>query len=303
MGRSSNIQARRQLKDLFKQGTEVRFGRSKDGKPEGRQGPFVGDDGKPIPLKQGEMAVFVHPPDPVQRDTAIRAGQGARAAALIKAKRDVESPEHLTILAFLADMSNETLIDYVVLGDAPTHRQEAEREILGLDEWKDFTAYQDAMANFEQMSEDELEGNAEYEAMMELDEKFGDQVLERERELAAAQREALRFVPREQVERKALEKRAEIVGSQAFMAEYERQMFYYSIRDPENIDQMFFDGVHEAAAMPEEFRVVIEEALMPFITEAGEAKNSQRAASGSDSSELPDNPETSDSSTPKEQIA
>jgi hypothetical protein len=29
------------------------------------------------------------------------------------------------------------------------------------------------------------------------------------------------------------------VGSQTFMAEYEKQMLYFSVRDPDNIDQLF----------------------------------------------------------------
>lgn len=304
MASATNIQARRLLSDLFKEGTEIRFWADENGKPVGKIGPFVDDKGKRIPPKEGkEVAMFVRPPDPVQRDMAIRAGQGKRAAALVKAKRDEDSEEHLTIMAFLSDMSDETLIDYVVVADAMERRQEAEREILATEEWKDMTSYQEAMQQFMAMSEEELEDNEEYQAMLELDEKFGQQVADREYELTEAQREALRLLPREAVEQKALKKRAEIVGSQAFMAEYERQMLYFSVRDVDNTDKLFFADPGDLASQPDAVRTLIEEALVPYISETGDAKNSPRAASGSDLSELPANPETSDSSTPKEQIA
>lgn len=302
---ATNIKARRLLNDLFKEGIEVRFGRDESGQPTGKVGPFVNEKtGKKIPLKEGEeVAMFIRPPDPVQRDMAIRAAQGKRAAALVRAKRNEDSEEHLTILAFLADMSDETLIDYVVIGDTAERTQEAEREVLARDEWKDMTAYQDALRGFADMTDEELEGNEEYEAILELDEKFGRDVDEREAELREAQREALGYLPREVVEKKAMTKRAEIVGSQAFMAEYEQQMLYFSCRDSENNDKLFFESVHELASQSDTVRQTIQEALVPFISDTGEAKNLQRAVSGSDSSELPDSPETSDSSTREEQIA
>lgn len=301
---ATNIKARRLLSDLFKQGQEVRFGVDDQGNPVGRVGPFVNDKGKKIPLKDGqEVAMWVQPPDPVQRDMAIRAGQGKRAAALVRAKRHEDSEEHLTILAFLADMSEDTLIEYVLAGDTIERHNEAEREVLARDEWKDMTQYQEAMRQFLDMTEEELEDNEDYEALMELDDKYARDVSERESELTDAQREALKMLPREVVEKKALAKRAEIVGSQAFMAEYEKQMLYFSVRDPEAPDKLWFESADELAAQHEKVRDTINEALTPFIAESAEAKNWPRAAAGSDSSELPVNPETSDSSTPKEQIA
>lgn len=294
-----NIKQRRQLTELFKQGVEIRFGPGPDGKPLGKIGPFVNDHGARIAPKGDEVAMFVRPPDPVQRDMAIRAAQGRRAAALVRAKRDEESEEHLTILAFLSDMSDETLIEYVVAADTNLRRQEAEREVLALDEWKDMTSYQEAMSHFASLEEHELEENDEYEALLDLDEKYGKQITAREIELTDAQREALGFLQRDQVERKALEKRAEIVGSQAFMAEYEKQMLFYSVRDHDKTHELFFENANELASQPDEVRELINEAIMPFISETGEAKNSQRAADGSSSSALPDAPETSDSSTPE----
>lgn len=301
---ATNIKSRRLLSELFKTGVEIRFGADENGNTVGKVGPFVDDDGRPIPRKEGrEVAMFVRPPDPLQREMAMRSAQAKRAASLVRAKRDEDSEEHLTILAFLADMSDETLVEYVLAAEQMERHSEAEREVLGLDEWKDFTALQDAFREYEDKEPEELEGDAEFQALMELDEKFGVQVTEREKQLTNAQREALGFLQREQVERKALEKRAELVGSQAFMHEYDRQMLYYSVRDPDKIDELFFENATELASQPDEVRDLISDALAPFISEAGEAKNSPRAASSSDSSALPANPETSATSSPEEPTA
>jgi hypothetical protein len=301
---ATNIKKRRQLSDLFKEGVEVRFGVDPDtGKPIGKIGPFLNSRGERLSCPDDEVAMFIRPPDPLQREQAMREGQAKRARALIKAKRDEESEEHLTIMAFLADMSDETLIDYVLLADQMERRNEAEREILALDEWKDMTSYQDALRQFSDMSPEELEGNEEWEALLELDRKYGEQIEERERELLDAQRDVLRLLQREQVERKALEKRAELTGSQAFMKEYEAWMLYFSVRDVDNNDLMFFESARDFAAQPQQVRETIQEALMPFISEGSEAKNSRGAAPGSDLSAPPSEPVTSEPSTPEELTA
>lgn len=301
---TTNIKKRKLLSELYKKGVEIRFATDPNtGVPVGKIGPFLDDNGRAIPCPDDTVAMFIRPPDPLQRDMAMRAGQGKRAAALVKAKRDENSEEFLTITAFLADMSDETLIDYVLLGDQSMRRSEAEREILALEEWKEMANYQEAMRQFDEMPAEELEDNEEWKALLELDDKYAKQVAERELQLSDAQRDSMRFLQREQVEKKALDKRAEMVGSQAFMNEYERQMLYFSVRDAENIDQLFFESATELAMQPDEVRDVINEALLPFITDSAEAKNSQGAASGSDSSVPPVKQETSAASTPEEQIA
>ena len=78
---------------------------------------------------------------------------------------------------------------------------------------------------------------------------------------------------REELERRALEKRSELIGSQAFMTEYEDQMRYYSAREPENTDRLFFASVQEYREIDEIVQNAIGEALKTFINEVGEAKN------------------------------
>ncbi len=298
----ANIKARRKLSDLYKKGVEVRFGPNDTGEVEGRvapggQGAFKDDDGKPLPLGEDDVAMWIQPPSPLQREMALRDAQAARARALIRAKRDENSEEHLSVLAFLADMTDETLIEYVMVSTQDDRSNEATREVLALDEWQDITAYQDAMRQFDEMDPAERDENPEYIALMEKDEKFGEQVRQRTNELADAERDVLTMRGRAETEKRALEKRAELVGSQAFMREYEQQMLFYAVRDADDTGVLFFESARELAEQDDAIREVIQEALVPFITDGSEAKNSPGVASGSESSEPPKKPETSEAST------
>lgn len=297
---ATSIKKRRALSDLFMEGVEVRFGKDPEtGKPTGRIGPFVDDEGRPLPPRADEFAMYVRPPDPYQREQAMREANAKRARALVKAKRDEDSEEHLTIMAFLADMEDSTLVDYVLLGDANLRQAEAQREILAEEEWKEMPAYQDALRQFSAMDPGELEGNAEWEAFLELDAKFSNQVAKRERELTDAQRDVLGMLSREQLERKALEKRAEMIGTQAFLDEYQLQTEYFAVRDPEDTTKLYFESAMEFAGQHQTIRDTISEALLPFISDEAEAKNSQGAAvDGSTSSVPPAKQETSAASTP-----
>ena len=220
----SSIKARRAISDLYKQGVEVRFGVDLEtGKPVGKIGPFENSEGKYKPAEPDEIAVFVRPPSPLQREQAMRDGQARRARALINAKRNEDSEEHLTIMAFLADMSDETLVDYLLVQEQNDRYQEAMREVLSRDEWSNMTELQDALRQFEAMDDEELVGNEEYSALMDLDEKFTEQIRQRLHELTDAQRDAMRMMRRETLERRALDKRSEMVGSQAFINEYQLQ--------------------------------------------------------------------------------
>jgi len=302
----ANIKARRLLSDLYKRGVEVRFGRGPDGTPQGSiapkgEGCFVNDEGKPIPPQNGEIQMWVQAPSPLHREMALRDAQASRARSLVRAKRDEDSEEHLTIMAFLADMSDETLIDYVLIQEEQDRQNEAMREVMAGDEWQDMASYQDALRQYEEdeRPQEELDKDPEYQALMELDAKFGQQVRKRESELTDAARQALGMRPRADVEKKALDKRAEIVGTQAFMAEYERQMLFYSVRDFDDNGVLFFESARQLAEADDQIRTTIQDAMLPFISDAAEAKNLPGAVSGSDSSEPPNAPETSAASTPE----
>lgn len=296
---ATNIKSRRKLSDLYKRGVEVRFGPGEDGNPVGKIGPFEDSDGSSIPLPEDWVAAWVQSPSPLQREQALRDSQAVRARSLVRAKRDEDSEEHLTAMAFLVEMEFETLIDYVLVSEMENRRADATREILADEEWKDLTVYQDAMRQFDDMSEEERDASEEYKAMMRLDDKLATQIHDRERELYDAAYESLKLLGRANVEKKALEKRVEIAASQVFMAEYERQMMFYSIRDIEDHGVLFFESARECAEQEDGIREIFAEALDQFIDDVGEAKNSQRVVSGSESSELPSEPETSEASIPQ----
>jgi hypothetical protein len=287
-----NIAARRKLSELYVRGVEVRF--DSDG---GHIGPFEDDDGNPIPVRDDQVAIWVQPPSPLQREMAMRDAQAQRARSLLRTMRDSESEEYLTGMVFVAEMDDPTLVDYILLHETEQRRQEAVRDVLRLDEWKDFASYQEAMRKFDEDGADE--DDPEYAELLRLDLKYGEQVSKRESELTDSARDVLMMLGRERQERKALDLRKEVVGSQAFMHEYELQMTYYGVRDVKDHNQLFFDTVKEWAEQDEEIRATVGEALMRFIGEAGEAKNLPRVADGSEPSEPPSKPETSAASTPE----
>lgn len=315
----ANIKSRRALSDLFKKGTEIRFGPNPEtGEAEGLVGPtendkgdrreeFVDEQGQRVPPRDDQIVMFVMPADPVQREMAMREANAKRALSIVRAKREKGSEEHLTIMAFLADMSDETLVDYVLLGDTGMRQAQAEREVLATDEWKEIDAYQDAMRRFDEMDQEEIaQHQEEFDAMLDLDQKYVDQINARELELREAQRDVLRMTvanSRERVEQMALDKRAELGATQAFMMEYERQMMYYSVREFDDNSEQFFADPKELARQPDLVRDTITRALLPYISDAGEAKNSSRAPAGSVPSVQPTKPATSESSTPVVQNA
>jgi len=298
----ANIKARRALSDLFKVGTEIRFGPGDNpgDPPKCEKGPFVRDSGERLPPTEGQVCMWITPADPLQREQAMREANAKRAASIVRAKRDKDSEDHLTAMAFIADMSDETLVTYVLIGNGNIRMAAAEREVLARSEWKEMPAYQDAMRQFEGMDGDELEGNEEWQALLELDEKYGAQVNERQEELEATEREMLQFTARNDraaVEKMALNKRSELAASSVFLNEYDRWMTHYACREFEDTSKLFFDHPDEYSRQPAEVKELIASALLPYIADAGEAKNSPGAADGSDSSVQPSEPETSDLST------
>lgn len=289
-----NIQARRKLSELYRQGVEVRFG------PGGAKVGRLAETGQPPfdePLTDDEVALWVCPPSPLQRDQALRDAQAAKARALIKAKRDKDSEEHLTAMAFIAEMSDETLADYLLEAGRDDREREAVRDVLGDEEWKDMSELQDALRQFEES--DTPEDDPEYAAVLERDVEYGRQVDARMTELREADRDAMKLMSREVLERRALNKRSELTGVQRFMQEFELQMTYYSVRDVKDRQVLFFESPRDFAEQAEVVQVGIKEALSLFINDVTEAKNSFGVAAGSEPSVQPSEQATSEPSTPE----
>lgn len=297
------IKARRRLTELFKTGVEIRMGGryGKAGEIAAKgEGPFLKDNGKPDPLDEqaGEFAMWVQPPSPLQRDMALRDANAARARAVLAIKRDTDSEDHLVAAEFVQQMSEETLYDYILVGGIEQRRQEAIREVLADEEWKDITELQDSLRVFAE--EERADDDPEVLAVRERELALSEAVTEREKELREAEMSVLKLRGIGKARQDAIEKRGELVASRAFMAEYERQMTYFAVRDIEDHKTLFFTSAREMSEQSDEVLELIQRALEPFIQDGAEAKNSQRVVSGSESSELPSTPETSAPSTPEE---
>ena len=305
--KKTNIQKRRRLNELYARGAEARFNKTGSGvyhesKTDDEGGPLqllekrVDDD---LPFERGEddLVIWVRPPSPLQREQALRESQAARSRALLTAHRDDDSADAANTQAFVANMTLGTLIDYVLSAEEQERREAAQREVLGMEEWDDFSALQDAMRQWDEAGNPR---DDEWQPLIDRDVEFGRQVAKAAKHMRESDREALEMMPRGELERKAFEKRIELVGSQAFVQEYERQMIFYSARDDEDRDLLFFEDVADLMSQEELVQETLSDALATFIQDPAEAKNSPRAAAGSEPSELPAEPETSESSTPEE---
>lgn len=285
-----NIAARRKLSDLYVKGIEVRFDEGGATK-----GPFE------TPATDDQVAVWLQPPSPLQREMALREAQASRSRALLSAKRDKESEEHLTAMAFITDMSYETLVEYVLASESEERQREAMRDVLSNSEWDDMTTLQDAMRQFDESGADE--DDPEFAALLERDAEFGRQVQARLMEVTESAREVMSRTPMEKLQQKAVERRADLASSQVFMKMYERQMLFFACRDPDDHQELFFEDANELASQPEFVIEQLGEVLSAYIQDGNEAKNSLRVASSSDSSTPPAAPETSVPSTPEDVTA
>lgn len=276
---SASINARKKLSALYARGLLVRF------TPEG---PVYGnpDKGGQIsedvsPSTKDDVEVWITAPNPLQKEIAMREGQAARARGLLKLKNDPNSEEYLTNKATLAEMSLDTLIDYIVIMESEGRANEAMREVLADKEWETFDElrdsmrqYEEAVAHFQETGEGEDPSEAEeWQSLLDAERRYAKQVGERELQLSSVARESLALVGRDDLEKRAMEKRGEIVGSTAFMTEYEAHMRYYSVRDASNHAQLFFDSVREYREASEIVQIAIGEALKSLISEGSEAKN------------------------------
>jgi len=279
-----NIAARRRLAELYARGVELRF--DADGV---HTGPFD------APPDDNTIAIWVAPPSPLHREQALRAASAAKARATMAAKRDADSDEALAAQAFLASMQLATLIDYVLQTSEVDRQSEAQREVRRADEWSDFTELQDSMREWDEAGNPETE---EWADLIARDAEYGRQVTEEANRLRASAREALALLPREELERRGFDKRVELLGSQAFMIVFEREMLFYACRDDQDHSEMFFESSAELSESDMQVQEALLNAIGEFVEDPREAKNSPRVADGSEPSTLPDEPETSDPSTP-----
>lgn len=291
MGNASkltSIQKRKRLEALYARGTYVRFG------PDGVRKPDEEST-------EDDVAVWVSPPSPLQREMAIREASAARNRATLEARRNDGSDGAVNAQAFITAMSDDELRNYVLDLDDPDRTTRARREVLLKPEWEDFNALRDAMRQFEEAGSPE--DDPQWEPLLERDRQFGAQVADEYDRLRVADEEGLRLVPRVEQEKRAFDKRVDQAASSVFMKHYEDNMLFYSCRDDDDHSVLFFENIADMRSMPLEVQEALANTLAEFIGDAGEAKNSQAAGSGSASSDPANEPETSEVSTPEASTA
>lgn len=287
MSKQARIEKRKKLEALFDQGEYVWF---------------TADNGRFVEHTEDEsteedMAIWVRPCDPLQREDVVREAQAARARVIV-ASKDSESNEWLNVRAFIVSMEMDTLVEYVLDLDEGERISEARRTVLKESEWEDFNALRDSMRRYEEAGSPQ--GDEEWEPLLKRDREFGEQVSEVATELRKSAWDAMHLMPRAELEKRAFTKRSEQSGSTAFMREYEAGMLFYACRDDEDHSELYFDSINDLRAQPQDLQDALAAKLAVFISEAAEAKNSQGAAPSLPSSEPSDDPEISESSGPEE---
>lgn len=281
LAKITNIQKRRKLSELFERGGEIRF--NADGVNEGDPTP---DD----------IVIWVRPPNPLERDMAIRDASATRARATLAAKRDPEADdEAVASKAAIQDLSLTELIDFLLDSDESELTAEAQRNILDREEWKDFEALRDSVRQWEEAGFPDTD---EWKEVEERDSAFGAQVRDEVVRLRVIAGEGLGMLDRSILEKKALDKRIETLGNQAFMRTYQEHMLYYACRDGDDKSLHFFENVNEMLSMPDEVQRALADKLASFINNPVDAKNSPRADRSSDSSVPPGKQEISEVSGP-----
>lgn len=257
----SRIEKRKRLEALFDRGAYVRFNRDEDGRP------VV----NPEEESDTDMQIWVCPPSPLQREMAVREAQAERARVILEARRDENSASWVTIRGYIANLSNETLIEYVLDLDEAEFLSQARRDILQQKEWEDFNSLRDAMRQYEEAGSPV--DDPEWEPLLKRDEEFGRQVNERFDEVRADAQSGYKVMPRVKVEEKAIDRRIEQAGSAAFVASYEDWMLFYACRDDEDHSVLYFEEKDEIRSLPQPVQDALSNKLASFITEVSEAKN------------------------------
>jgi hypothetical protein len=217
---------------------------------------------------------------------------------ILRAKRDPDSQPGLVADEMIERMTLNEVCEYIVSMSEGDQQTEATRNVLRKDEWEDIDALRDAMRRWEEAGSPT--DDPEWEDLLEKDRIFGEDVAEEVARIQEAEVESLKLLARPELNRMAKEKRLDGVGNQQFMDTYQTYLMFYSCRDSEDHQELFFDSVEEMRSMPDEVQEELLRAFAAFISEVGEAKNSPRVADGSEQSAPPEEPETSEPSTPQE---
>lgn len=243
-----------------------------------------------------DVVIYVTPPSPLQREMALREASAARARFVLAAKRDESSADAVATRASVVEMEPDDLLDVVLNLGESERREEAERNVLAEEEWKDFSELQDAMRQWAESDDPEAD---EWKPLLTRDLEYGRQVENEYQRLTEASRESLKIVARAEMEERATKKIIEIGGNAEFMGEYQMWMMHYACRDGDDHDALAFDHPDDIQGLPEVASEALATVYREFIESEKAAKNSPRAEAGSPPLPLPEELAISESSTPE----
>jgi predicted RNA-binding protein YlxR (DUF448 family) len=256
--KATNIKARRRLHDLFERGKLVRFNVTEDGDM-----ILDGDE------QETDEKIWICPPSQMQREQALREAQATRARESLRIQ-DPESDEYKVAKDWVEDQERKSLEEYVLsLGDAD-RRQAAIRLVLSGDDWKEFDALTDAMRQWEEAGNPDTE---EWAPLIAKDKAFGEQLDEAFKSVLESDKEAIGLISTDELQKRSLKRRKEILTTQAFVDVYEKYMTYFSCRDADDHRTLYFGSPEELYELPEEVLDVLRGSMAEFIQEATEAKN------------------------------
>lgn len=251
------IEKRNRLEKLFERGEYVHFNA----------------DGSIAAADSGQWVerIYVASPNPFQRDQALREGQAARALVVLDARENAGTKEWLEVRSFIAALDQEELIEFVLNSKTVERLNEARRDVLVEDEWNDYNQLRDAMRQYE--DEGYPVDDPKWDSLRQRDLDFAQQVSDQADELRATEKESLKMLPREALEKRAVDIRVESAGSVAFVREYENWMMLYAVRDADDTNELLYDELVDFKSSPRHLQNAVAETLANYIDESAEAKN------------------------------
>lgn len=263
---------RRRLNDLYARGVEVTL-----------------DDGTDQPV-----TIWLQKLSPIDRDTALRRGNAAQARFMIEAD-DESSETFQAMYANIREMGEDrdSLVGFLIAEDLTKYRESVASE-RGMDEetWAKEGYLQGLMDAW--LGDDDNPGLAAVQAedpedpeakrvMGEIT-RFENEI----QELVTAERERLVKdwvdVPDDAIWRKSTHKMLELRGHERFNTEYERQVLFFAVRDPEAHAQRYFSTVSEVDDLDETVHAVLQQRYANLIVGPMEGKSLPASQDSSNSS-------------------
>lgn len=282
---------RKRLTDLYKRGQTI---------------TIVGPDDENV---NDGVKVWIQKPNPTEMESIHRRAN-ARKALIVREGQDEASEIFLAAWAESRDFLNkETLITLALYEDLSSARMRANAEIADEEEWKDEDYLQGLLDLWQGDPEQGDFGLAEVWTSMpeEWDETdFSSEEVVRMKEAKRVFSELQRFDAQVEQVLKAEEERLRVDWSsrddefvvraavkelvrqqanQAFVDEYDRQLMYYTVREPDDHKKRYFANMAEIDDLEEGVKDQLKLAMNSLLVDVVEGKDSPVTPTSSDSSE------------------